>query len=285
MRSIICYPYIAMMVILVLSGCMSSRAVQTPTLTIMPSVSSTPILLSPTPLPDPTQSKTPTPFASLEPERAHRTLEILLREPIDCGAPCFWMIMPGQTSLEEARNIFAKLRLNLKFTLAESNRKFYAVDYDFDNGLSITVIITIQNDLVENLRVHISPEKQNTGMTRGWLTYSPETLINRYGVPSRVDFFFGGAVANPSYAMDLYFNDLDLIIEYYSYDLGPDMQICPLTDQMDSVRIWMGKNPINPPPDAVVLEKATSLNMEQFSKLITGDPSKACFNLKPEMFR
>jgi len=34
-----------------------------------------------------------------------------------------------------------------------------------------------------------------------------------------------------------------------------------------------------------LLEEATSMTMEEFSKLMTGNPNKACLNLKVKMFR
>jgi hypothetical protein len=46
----------------------------------------------------------------------------------------------------------------------------------------------------------------------------------------------------------------------------------------------MGKNPKDPPRVAVPLEKATSMTTEEFSKLMTGNPSKACFTLNGEIF-
>lgn len=187
--------------------------------------------------------------------------------------------MPGQTTLGEAQNIFIKFGLQMKFTSARGQTKFYEIDYESVDSLSVLSLLTSRNGIVENLRIYITPEKQQLGVLREWSAYSPETLIKRYGIPSKVNFFFGGAAPNPSYAMDMYFDSKDLMVEYYSYNLGPNLQVCPLRNQMSSVRVWMGENPVNPPPDAVLLEKATSLTMEEFTELMTGDPNAACFNL------
>jgi hypothetical protein len=88
--------------------------------------------------------------------------------------------------------------------------------------------------------------------------------------------------------MVMRFDTVDLIVEYTGYDVIPRQKdlpkICPLTVQFDSVRLWMGKNPYQLPREAITLETATSLTMEEFSKLMTGDPNKACFNLKEEAF-
>ena len=132
-------------------------------------------------------------------------------------------------------------------------------------------------------RCNVNPEKEKAGSPRKWLAYSPETLINRYGSPSKVNFNVDRGEA-PSYGMVMYFDSKKLIVEYYSYDLGARWQVCPLLNQMDSVWLWMGRDPQYPPLEDVPLEKATSMTIEEFSKLMTGIPSKACFILKEEVF-
>jgi hypothetical protein len=218
----------------------------------------------------------------LNPTEARETLKALLQKPVDCEAPCFWGIIPGQSTLNESLRIFAHFGLQTKSTTLD-NKEFYGIAYDFDKSLSILVTLTIQDKIVENLRVDINPEIQKVDVPRTWSAYSPETLINQYGSPSRVNFNVDRG-ESPSYGMVMYFDAENLIVEYYSYDLGAKLQVCPPTDQMDSVRLWMGQDPQYPPLEDVPLEKATSMTMEEFSKLMTGDPNKACFKLKPEIF-
>lgn len=276
-----------LMIALIVFGCTSneSSAMSIKTQTFLPS--STPQPSSATPVqsatsnPSLTPTITLTPLPTLNPTEARETLNILMQKPVDCAAPCFWNITPGKSTLNDSLRIFAHFGLQAKSTTFDS-KEFYGAAYDFDKGLSIQVTLTVQDDIVRDLRVDINPEKQKVGVPREWMAYSPETLINRYGSPSKVIFFVGRG-ETPSYAMDMYFGEKDLIVEYYSYDLGEKLQVCPSTDQMSSVRLWMGPNPQYPPLEDVPLEQATSMTMEGFSKLITG-PGKACFNLKEEMF-
>jgi len=268
----------------VISGCVSGKAIVAPTPTQMRPPTQTLIHLTSTPTLRPTQPATLTPQATLESEQAKATLKALLQEPVDCEAPCFWGITPEKTTLEAAKKTFAHLGLNLEFTTSEGGKKFYGVIHDFESGLRITPVLAIQDDVVKNFDVSIIPESQKAGISREWSAYAPETLIKRYGNPSNAVFFIGRG-PNSSYIMDMYFERVDLIVEYYSFDIGAELQVCPLINQIYSVRIWMGKNPQYPPPsDLVPLEKATSLTMEEFSKLVTGNPNNACFNLKGEMF-
>lgn len=277
--------YFLLIVALSVVGCASANSTVSPTITKTRHPSPTVVSVPSTPSPAPTITATLTPPVTLEPEQAKETIRTLLREPIDCPAPCFWGIVPGQTTLGDVKNIFARLRLPVECTIYENNG-FCGIAYRFSSSLSIDVTLTMRNNIVENLRVEISPEKQEK-IPREWQAYSPETLIARYGTPSRVDFFLGRAAPSHDYSMVLYFDAEDLIVEYFGYDYtfdGTFVQTCPLINQWFDVRVWVGKNPQYPPSDGVSLKDATSLTLEEFSVLMTGDPQKACLKLKENVF-
>jgi hypothetical protein len=265
-----------------------TKVEQLPTPTV---ISPTSTFISPTftliATPIPSMSITPTPLDTLEPEKANEIIKTLLREPGDCSSPCFWGIVPGQTTVGEAGNILSHLGLQMASTTFEG-KDFSAIHYDLDSGLSIEVILTIQNDFVENFRIKINPEKQKVGVAREWLAYSPETLIKRYGMPSRVDFVADWG-PGPFFAMQMYFDVADLIVQYAGNEIIPaqkgSSQVCPQTVQFESVWLWMGKNPVYPPGKGVPLEKATSMTMEEFSKLMSGDPNHACFIFYGDVFQ
>lgn len=261
-----------------LLGCVPRELETTPPVTDAQSRPATSI--SPTsettPTARPTQTATLTPPPTLEPVEARDVIRNFLREPVDCPAPCLWGIVPGQTTLGEAKNILTRLGLELK------QRE---VDYELDSRLSIKLILTVQNDwIVESLRFHIRPEEQRVGVPREWSAYSPDTMINRYGLPSKVDFKLDRGAPDASYTMDLHFDAINLTVEYFSYDVGEGLQVCPLTDQFETVRIWVGTNPQNPPNAGVPLEQSTSLTIAEFAALMTGDAGTPCFGLTEEAF-
>lgn len=273
---------VLLLVAIYLSGC-TSAFVATPIKTGSPTLT----LVTPTFTITPVKMRTPTSPATLMPEQAREAIRVLLQEPADCKAPCLWGITPGQTTLERAINIFTHLGLTVNSTTYQG-KVFYGSEYDLENGLSISLILTIQNEIVENMRVKIHPEEQKAGDTRGWLSYSPEILIQRYGSPSKVEFSLG-RVDKPSHAMILYFESVNLIIRYGGREESflndkATLEVCPLINQVDYIEIWLGGDPQNPPLASVSLEKATSLSLEDFSKLMLGSPNKACFNLKDEAF-
>lgn len=230
-----------------------------------------------------------TPENTLEPEKAKEIIKTLLSEPIDCTAPCFWNIRPEHTTADEAEYIFN--HLGLKMSKGSYNGKdFASIDYTIDNGLSLSVILTIQNNIVSNMRILILPEEQKTDIQRDWLAYSPETLIKRYGVPSKVDFFADwGPDPRAYFAMQMYFYTEELIVQYNGVNIltgsqKSSLQFCPLIVQFDDVRLWLGKNPYSPPGEGVSLEEATSLTLEDFSKKMTGNPDDACIQIDGDMF-
>lgn len=272
---------------LAISACAPATSTPTPfqTRTDFPSPTVNPPTI--TPAPAPTATPTLTPPATLEPEQAKEALRTLLAEPVDCAAPCFWGILPGQTTFGEAKNIFAHFGLTLEYTNTLEGKQFYESSYEFDNGLSISPLLTVKNNIVVNLTLFITPNPQQIGIPRAWLAYSPETLITRYGEPSRVDFALDWGPRS-FFDMVMRFDRVELIAEYTGYDIIPrqkgSSQVCPLTAQFESVRLWMGKDPVYPPADGILLEEATSLTMKEFSKLMTGDLSKACFTVNGEVF-
>lgn len=279
------------LLILTLVAC-GPATVVTPTVTASPSSTlMTPTATSATkPAPQtPTATLTLTPPIPLSPEEAKATIQALLREPMDCAAPCFWGIVPGQTTFGEARNIFTQLggiqHSNTAYAdPAYEGRRLDRMEFDF---LSLLISLTTQNDIVVNLQVKITPEEQKAGIEREWLAYSPEKLIKRYGTPSEVLLKVEWGPRS-FFDMVIYYDEFDLIVEYAGHDIIPrkigSPEVCLLTAQFEMVWLWMGKNPIYPPLPGVSVEKATGMTVEEFSKLMTGDSDKACFIVKGEEF-
>jgi hypothetical protein len=243
---------------------------------------------------------TPNPVDTLEPEIARATLEPLLRKPLNCVVPCFWGIIPGKTGFDEARILFSRLGFT-PFEGADRNdpssgRYFYTIQYEFSIGRDSSVTLYTSNNLVENIVITPDIIKQKEGSPREWIAYSPETLIQNYGKPSRVKIALDWG-PNFVIVMILYFDDPDLIALFSGYNMIPDRphspRVCPLTAPFDHVRLWMGPNPPNPPltgsPDplekGIPLEKATSLTIDQFTQLMLGDPEQACFIVNGDVFQ
>jgi hypothetical protein len=274
------YSCIIMVLVFMLAGCSVISPTVLPTMVKSPTIAT--ILLSQTLTPTATITPIPskTPLNMLEPNEAEEAIRKLLQEPVDCAAPCFWGITPGKTTLEEAGEIFGHLRLPLSVPNTYRGKDHSSTSIKFDSGLELSMYLTIHDKVVENIHIRITPEKQEFGTSREWSAYSPETLIERYGPPTRVDF---GVDWGPyvSFAMQIYYDELDLIIQYYGDNIIPGNPepslMCPLVVKFDAVWFWLGKNPYYPPGLGVPLDVVTSLTIDEFAQLMIGEPDNACF--------
>ena len=279
-----------------LAGCSSSNFSITPTRPFMPSstvVSLPSSTLTPLPTLTPTPtitatieihpSYTPTPSITpqdtLEPTEAAQVVLSLIRDEVSCQAPCIWGIVPEQTTLTEASSILTRLGLNQWIDMDHGTAGGYI---EYNDGLEVSLGVGSKNDIVEKVELGISPS-ETSQEPRAWLAYSPETLINRYGNPSNVYLFLGRGPLT-GFVILMYFEQVNISILYNIRDLGDNNKICPITDEFDSIDATLGESKLDLYSDGVSLENGTGMTIEEFSNKITGDPSKACFFINPDMF-
>ncbi len=289
MKSFGCIFLYAIM-ILAVTGCAPSDNTITPSQTNTPPPSTlTPTITATQPSPTVTPTSTPTPVDTLEPEIASATLEPLLRDPLNCSEPCFWGIIPGQTDFEEAKLFFSRLGfIPFEGTDDEFGGQFYTISYETKNGEDSSVTLLALSNKVESITITPRIIRQEEGSSREWIAYSPETLIKKFGPPSRVEWALDWG-PNFVITMTMYFDSINLIAFYSGYNMIADRprspRVCPLTDPFDHVQLWMGENPPHQPSfETVSLEEATSLTIEQFTQLMLGDPQQACFVVNGDVF-
>lgn len=240
----------------------------------------------------PTKTPTLTPLPSLDPLTAEEAIKALLQETNECQAPCIWGIVPGESSYGEARNLLTQLGLLMIFSTKQLGNTFYQFEYVFENGLSVDVILTTKADLIENLRLFIEPVQQQSGDEREWSAFSQETLISQYGSPSNIDFSINLIHEEDNenkawYHMVMSFDSRDLIIEYNfaeTQNLNSAYLICPLVDDFQGVRIWVGKDPVDPPLGGTGIVDAASMTIDEFAELLLISPQTACLNLNGAVF-
>jgi hypothetical protein len=237
-------------------------------------------------------------ISTLEPEKADEAIRAMLREPVDCPDPCFWGITPGKTTSREAIEKLRYYGLEPSIVLNEGKNDANAaaenhhiimnltIPNDDTEHFGLNAYLTIANNFVESVKLSLSPDRKKSVRSE-WLAYSPDTLIKRYGLPSRVDLIALWDF-NPHFAMNMYFDSADLIVQYGGdYIITGDKglwRICPLTAQFEWVWLWMGKNPSYPPVEGIHIEKAAFMTIEEFARLLTEDAEEACIYFHEDIF-
>ena len=263
--------------------------IKTPTLSSSPSPTATITptrMASQTPLPTFTMTFQPT----LESTQSFMAIQEFLSQGMDCQSPCFLGITPGQSTIDQAKNIFNWLRAPLWHA---PDPAFYSANLNYEDGPSFTIKLEINNNIVKNMELGIDlTTNKGAANTYALQAFSPDALLNKYGSPSRVGLglFFPAESGFPPktawYDMIMYFDTLDLIVYYYN-GLTTDADLiraCPLTDHFENVMVYIGKDQRNPPSLQLPLEKATNLTLDLFSNLMTQKTAPACFDMSKKAF-
>lgn len=238
----------------------------------------------PSALPLPTSEPTRRP--TLIPSETDKFMIKKLSSAEDCKAPCFWGIIPGKTKYTEALALFQHLGLKTYY-IDGTNAGYFGFDYDLTGTCDFGANLRIKEGIVDKIVLYIGPTS-NLEPENEWRTYTIDTLIKEYGTPSRVGVFLGSVAPTPGYEIVLYYDDIELIAEYDGDNQGlgapGEVQLCPLTDQTVTSRIFLGKNPENPPFSEYYIKDVTDLSLKEFSDLMTGDKEKACFDVTYSVF-
>lgn len=259
---------------------------------------------TPTPRPLPTNTVTMPPLltitstlqamATLDPTQYAETVQKYLSQGEVCQSPCIFGIIPGQTPMDQAGNIFSSLRHPLTKNTYPDGKEFYqAIIGCEEKNISISVDLSEENGVMKNMKAGIKlPEYKKNPEPRVWQAFSPETILAKYGLPSQIEFRLsfpteeGFPRKTAWYDMVLLYDHLDLTVEYLQGLTVEDdlIQVCPLSDQYSSVSVYIGMDFEYPPYTGVPLEKATSLTLAQFSDLLNQRSKTACFDISKDAF-
>jgi hypothetical protein len=127
------------------------------TVTLIPSA---PVPQEPTSLPP-----TWTPFPTLLPNEAQEFVAELLQTNANCMLPCWWGIVPGETTWTKAYQFLAKLSIYIGVTKVE-NQEVYAsaqipVPYPVDYATYLMQDYSIENGIVKSIEIYnfdLAPE-------------------------------------------------------------------------------------------------------------------------------
>jgi hypothetical protein len=231
---------------------------------------------------------------TLTSEEADTRIEQLVQNESSCpDLPCFWGITPGVTSLAEAQNILATLRIPLTESEGAAGERFYSASFKTGIGTHGVILLQVDSERVSNISARMDlANSVGSKTTAEWPAYSPEHLLTKYGEPSSVGFRLnyphesGFPPQTAWYDLVMSFKGLNLTTEY-THGLTKEaasIEACPLQNSFSSIGIWIGPNPPNLPSSGKSLAQAASLSLGEFRDLMLSGVQKTCLDLSPRAF-
>lgn len=163
---------------------------------------------TPTAIP-PTVTPKPLPTATLTNEQIDANLTELMLTNGGCELPCWWGIMPGETSTDSVRDSLTALGVSF----VDSTYASFGIDWGmgvyFENSGSIIQSMNIYSS-------YISRTDSRDKYTQGWQPYSLTAVLDHYGLPTQVLVYkpFQADPGQPSYHLLVFYEDSGIQIDY-----------------------------------------------------------------------
>lgn len=147
-------------------------------------------------------------------EKAQNLIE-LMQTNNGCDLPCWWGIVPGESSLQETMN-----DLTQKGFRAGTTSTGLRVHDDF----GVFLQFELDEDIIQAIHVrgdYLTGAEETPAFSQafayGWQDYSIKEIFNRFGVPSKV-LIYSPFRADPgqdaSYHLLIFYEDLGIEVEY-----------------------------------------------------------------------
>ena len=282
----------------------SKTASPTATNTMTPSSSHTLVPSTPTPTITPTMTSTSLPTLTEE-ERLTFTQE-LFRTNAGCKLPCWWGVIPGVTTWSEVEAFLGYMGA-ISGIYALDDGSIYHGTGGFDvhslEGVIANNIGFLEREgLIELINIRSEGYSNPAAFQEQWALFSPQRVIEEYGVPSRVwlESNSGGPVTKgraAGYTLWIFYDQLDFLILYNGYGkFEPTLHFCPRFENGEDIRFLKmylqspdNPNPIeetagiigleiDPYPNVQSIEEAAGISTTEFYTLFTQEEIPACFD-------
>jgi hypothetical protein len=253
-----------------------------------------------------------TPFVSPPPEptltseeRADYFIE-LLQYNSSCLLPCWWRVIPGQTSWEETLQFLTHLGVVIGNTPTSSGRIFHRIGGVDLTGLSIynSGNFIENNGLVDAITIHSEGYYNFERFNSIWEDYSLEKILTIYGQPTRVWVQSFNSPHEPPadrmmYSLWVFYDDLGFLIKYSgSTEYASVYNICPLLSSngniggidvaIESAGYQMAleylAGRMGSPASIKTIEEATGNSVETFYNLFIDENGGQCFETPRDIY-
>lgn len=316
-------------IILALMGCTAASTVSTPTkesiavISIPPTHTSLPSTQQPSAMPEftPTPTNTQTPIPTLEPTATETPAVIatpqgtnaqeqvlwLFETNNNCQLPCWWGMIPGQTTWDAAKQFLETFVSNIQSVSGPQLVNYSPViplpseAYEINNEYASNMypIYTVRNGIVEEILTEVSIGDTPPGYLAPYLL---PTFLTAIGPPSEVWLF--------TYSSPFEENDLPFIVvlsypekgilALYSDNgvrEGEDVRGCPQEDPVSILKLWdpdmnltfelikSGSSSIGADRDYVALEEATGMDAVTFYETFKNPDNTLCLETPANLWR
>jgi hypothetical protein len=163
-----------------------------------------------------------TPLPSLEPKNVDATFSNLWKNNSYCELPCFWGILPSQTTWEAAEPFLGSFSMSIEQGDRKNNHTNYTVKYRIpDTDQEGRVIFGVTNDIIDGIR--IPSGNMNIKLHQMLSIYAkPETITIQTYPNSPINYI--------PFRIMLFYEDLG-IFAYYEYEaskIGDSLVGCPM---------------------------------------------------------
>lgn len=295
--------YLTCLLTLFLSGCIPPYQPTTPTLpTILTQLPSSQIIVTQTLLP-PTLTKqstatvtgtvTPTPtlahLPTLDSQGAQEQIQRLMQTNNNCSKNCVWGFRLGQSRYDKALQFLQSIgpidREEIK-----GQKKDAWFSFDFREYAWGGIQLSGDKNIIQGIELYAGGLELPGSTGEDWLAFRPDMFLKGHGTPLRINVIMGTAPeGRVSYEMIWFYDQMSI-----SYSGGRNQIIilpqhilhaCPLVDHnIDQFLLVLGKSDRSIEDDGVDLSHATSLTIDEFVQIMTGDPTKACFDINYYQF-
>jgi hypothetical protein len=292
---------------------MSSQEFPTPILTALPMLSPSPTLTLtafptrtpfPTLTPSPTRMPTPTLPPTLTVDERNAYLNELLETNGGCELPCFWGIIPGETTWEDANRLLSYLGGSV-YAIHQGDGTLYQDEFqNWQDDFTIPIEIFVRHGIVDFINIQLVVFQESPRFEQYRQKYSLQSLMSTYGLPSRAWMILTtGEVDPPStlYVLWLFYDQRGILFWYAGNAAKVDStyRACPnqLIDEGPVRFIAMLQSSTNDRlleeislfaggiiPIHYSFEEATGLDFEEFYEQVVQGDETACFSTPREIW-
>lgn len=206
----------------------------------------TPQNASPTPsatrLPESQEYASPTPppvvATPTESDREARVRDLLTNNA-GCRLPCFWGVLPGVSSADEADSLFLSMGARVLVTSEGPAHRIHEVGgLDLTGGSLQTELSFLESDgVVQSIMVHGLGQNYSEHFREVWGNYSPQHAIAQLGTPTRI-WLESARTGSPheGYALWLFYDDRGVLLQYSGLaESGSVLRICPTFSEPSTI--------------------------------------------------